>query len=679
MLSNRFSVEEEIARRPNCIICKGTDKELNTQVAVKFFLDRPRSEERWVRHFKEEVSFLRAVAHPSLVPVIGGDCEDDWLYLLMDFIPGVTLRDLLISKETPLSPEFALNIVSQLGEGLKELHKYALIHGHIDSGAVFFNNGQVRLAGYYPKVIASMQKARPNEGRMLNEPAYIAPEQISGTQVDSRADIFALSVLLFELLTASLPYQAENPIQMAMLRLTQEPLSPSKINPEVSLLLEAAILKGLAITPQQRFARVDDFLQAIHAKKKISGRGLLTAADVVGEKIMSQENAISSDSASLLPGGERSSLGTRSVNDAVDIGVELDEEELEAGASTTGDTGMTAAYIKMGVFFAAVTMVCCLVVFFAYKTTVRRKIAAAGVKQIKEIEQKKEAIARLKREGEELLKAGQLVEPGAANAKKFFQQVLRLDKDDAEAKQRLAEIEEQLKPVVAPKENKNTEPASEPDFMAEAERLFAARAYISPAGANAREIYKQVLAQQPQNEKARARIAEIDKLVADMSAAISGLLAQARQYQAQGQFVLPRGENAYDVLMKILAIDPANAEANDVLYSMAAQSVLRGDEAKQAADLAQMRRGYLTAQALGVDPEFLKLRMKGVDIIQKSRADVIFVDRQTEEGKSQTKPSTDKRYLNTEELQKKMSQFDRTQPSVPAKKGRRFMDVSSDH
>lgn len=260
----RFVVGEELVKRPSCIVYRGKDRTLGDRdVAIKVYVDRPEDNDTWKEQFKEQVSSLRAASHQSLVPILHGDCEEGWFYIVMELIEGPTLRDRLQGQEGPLDMEAALAIFGELAAGVKEIHENNAIHGHIDSRAVLFKGDNVRLAGYYPMVISEIQKGQSTAGRLVVEPAYIAPEQISGTGLDHRADIFALSVLLFEMVTGQRPFSADNPLQMAMLRLSKEPPSPAKLNSNVSPLLDAAIMKGLARDANERYSSVAAFVEAV--------------------------------------------------------------------------------------------------------------------------------------------------------------------------------------------------------------------------------------------------------------------------------------------------------------------------------------------------------------------------------------------------------------------------------
>lgn len=316
-----------------------------------------------------------------------------------------------------------------------------------------------------------------------------------------------------------------------------------------------------------------------------------------------------------------------------------------------------------------------LVVFSMFKSTVTEKKDISAQRAVKEAAERKELIAKLRKEGDEFLKAGALVEPIGKNARHRFEQVLEVEPDDAYAKQRLLEIEERVKALKAQSERREQLAQRIGKLLDDGDRYFQAKRYISPPGANAKEVYQEAMRIDPSNEVAKNRLAEIDKILKDLVGRVNTLIAEARDYRREGQFVAPPGENAYELLAQVLEVDRGNAEARDMIYGMAAQSIVDGDHAKSAAQLKEMRKHYLTAQALGVDPAYIKPRIKGTDLIRKSRSSMIFVDRKGKDDSG--KKGGSGKYLDSTELERRVAEY-QLQKSItePADK-RKFIEVDT--
>ena len=798
----RFIVGDILVKRPSCVVYRGKDRTLgDREVAIKVYVDQPNDNKSWIERFKEEANKLRAASHASLVPILHGDFEEGWFYLVMELIEGESLRERIEAKSGPVGVEAALAIVSELAAGVHEIHENGTIHGHIDSRAVLFKGDLVRLAGYYPLVISEIQKGLSTAGRLIVEPAYVAPEQISGGTLDGRVDIFALSVLLFEMITGQRPFQADNPLQMAMLRLSKEPPSPAKLNSAVSPLLDAAIMKGLARDPNERYGNVKAFAEAITGGRgeptnpladagggaigdqtigvsmsTESIREMLRSQDeskksepaqasedttatqtggvaetLIGKPAYADGSLGSSDQASqskmfggsfiVLNGelrGQKFWLGKQNTIIGGDSGcdiilsgkgvpsryaivIERDEKYYIGPLSSSGleindetykgsdDRVLTRGDVinvgphqlrfieprevftlqedvadrvvdrsesnipKVLAAVVGVIVVVAVVMFTMFESTQEEKRGKADKRAQGQAAERKELIAKLRKEGDEFLKQGALVEPVGANARKRFKQILEINPDHAYAKQRLIEIDERVRVMAVRKKEREKLAQRVESLLLSGDRYFQAGKYISPPGSNAKESYQEVLRVDPNNEKARERLKEIDTILRDLVGRINTLLAKAKEHRAEGRFVSPPGNNAYELLSKIMEVDRGNATAKDMIYDMAAESVVAGDQAKKAGKLREMRKAYLTAQALGVDPKYIKPRIQGTDLIRKSRSSMIFIDRK----KSETKDSGGGKYLDTNELERRVAEYQLQRSITESPEGQKFIEVDS--
>jgi serine/threonine protein kinase/tetratricopeptide (TPR) repeat protein len=269
--AERFVVGNKLVERPNCLVFLATDKQLgDREVAVKVFVDKPGDDSELVERFDKEVAELRAVSHSVLVPIIQGGVDQGNFYLAMELIPDGSLYERLKAKNEGCSIEDALAVIEPIAEALAELHEHNTCHGHLDSRAVLYKGSKVRLAGYWPSIVEDLIRNQTSAGRLAIDPAYISPEQITSPEkVDHRADIYSLSVLLFELLTGKRPFKAGNPLQTAMIRVSDPVPSPKANGADISALVDAAIMKGLAKNPDERFQTVESLIDALHGGKSV--------------------------------------------------------------------------------------------------------------------------------------------------------------------------------------------------------------------------------------------------------------------------------------------------------------------------------------------------------------------------------------------------------------------------
>ena len=796
-LAGRFSIEDELTKRPSSVIFRGRDKELDgREVAVKVFLARPDGNGKWIAEFEDQLIQLRSASHQTLVPIIAGGCDQGWFYMAMELLSGGSLRDYLKNEGGPLDEKLAVSIISDVARGVKELHETGIIHGHLDSRAVLFKGEEIRIAGYSPKVIAEMQKLNTSAGGMLVEPAYIAPEQVEGNSIDGRADIYSLSVLLFELATGERPFSGGNPLALALARLNEQPQEPSSVNESISTTLNSAILRGLAKDPSERFQTVDEFLAALgqeQAEQKNPLAGMAPAAERIGGSTETIATSMSTDSIKhmlavggsvepvvdtsstasfpasqaaetigvarktissapaaeaqanaasvmIVRGNERgkrfsltSSQTTVGSDSSCDISLSgkdisarfaiivkrgngytvgpLSAEPLTINGQPQGDTSehtlvrgdvidvgdYQLRFIEPGEVFSLqdevaervidrkestlpkrIAMIAVgvlgvsLTLLLAYYSTVVDKEDSARAKSVRVKKEKKELIAKLRSEGDALFKSGAYIEPVGASAKTRFTEILELNPDDTYAKRRLREIDEIVDTLKEKRLESERMQQKVVALLKEGDRHAKAGSYLSPPGANAKESYQAALQLDPTNETAQKKMDTLNELMSNLLGRINGHLASAKELMSKGNFVAPPEENAFAYLTKVQRIDPENLEAREMLYDMAAKSIYRGDKAKAAAKLTDMRKAYLEAQALGVDPAFIKPRQQGAELIRKSSSSVIIYDRNKDDSK---KPAqTSDKYLNTEEILRRIAEFELAD-GVSGQGQRKFIDV----
>jgi serine/threonine protein kinase len=213
--------------------------------------------------FEEEAMLLGRLNHPNIVQVI--DYSSEKLTLFMEFIEGKPLDEVLAERgRLPL--EEALHIVSVVLEGLSYAHARNIIHRDVKPGNIFLTSeGLIKLGDFGIAAIIGPE-TRCDESACeswVGTPSYVAPEQMRGKEVDGRADLYAVGVTLYLLLTGRLPFIGENSTRTASMRLTHNPDPPSKLNPMISAELESVVLKAMARSPEERYRTAQEFKQAV--------------------------------------------------------------------------------------------------------------------------------------------------------------------------------------------------------------------------------------------------------------------------------------------------------------------------------------------------------------------------------------------------------------------------------
>lgn len=233
---------------------------IDRMVAIKVLLGRLAEDDIAVKRFEQEARAVSKMQHPNTVTIYDyGKTEDDRLYIVMEYLKGRTLSDLL-RKEGSLSPLRAVRIIRQVCASLHDAHAAGIIHRDLKPDNIFLtevggDKDWVKVLDFGVAKLANESAATLTQtGMIFGTPKYMSPEQAEGRQLDYRADIYALGVVMFELLVGRPPFLADTPVAL-LLKHIQEPVPPfQQMRPDlqISAELEAVVRKMLAKLPEQR-------------------------------------------------------------------------------------------------------------------------------------------------------------------------------------------------------------------------------------------------------------------------------------------------------------------------------------------------------------------------------------------------------------------------------------------
>ncbi|GCE25697.1 hypothetical protein KDA_11810 [Dictyobacter alpinus] len=240
------------------------------QVAVKVLLPITQLNANqlaaFLERFRRETDAAASLEHPNIMPVHEYGEQDGIAYLVMPYVSGGTLRDEL-ERDGPLSLQKAVNYLEQLSAALDFAHDHGVIHRDIKPANIMVTNeGRLILSDFgLVKIIAEGQTPQvrlTGAGAPVGTPDYMAPEQVIGEEVDTRADLYSLGVILFQMLTGTTPFQGETPMQIAAQHLQIPPPSPQMLRPDLPIAAEQVVLRAMAKRPGDRFMRAEDMARA---------------------------------------------------------------------------------------------------------------------------------------------------------------------------------------------------------------------------------------------------------------------------------------------------------------------------------------------------------------------------------------------------------------------------------
>ena len=250
------------------IVYEGRDPNLDRRVAIKTVKVENMSEEaaaEYEARFRTEARSAARLQHPNIVSVYDSDRDGDIAFLVMEFIQGDDLKA-HIDKGERYTLDQSLKMIRDLLAALDYAHKQGIVHRDIKPANLLIEpGGRIKLTDFGVARIQDSGEATRTQGAMVGTLKYMSPEQVQGQPVDSRSDLFAVGIVLYQLLTAKRPFDGENDYSIIHQIIGHEPASPSSINPQLPSELDAVMSRALAKKRDDRFATARDFAVALQA------------------------------------------------------------------------------------------------------------------------------------------------------------------------------------------------------------------------------------------------------------------------------------------------------------------------------------------------------------------------------------------------------------------------------
>ncbi len=227
------------------------DKELGRRVAVKILHERYASDEQFVERFRREATNAAGLSHPNIVSIYDRGEADGSYFIVMEYVEGRTLKELVVTRG-PCPIPVAISYTRQVLAALRYAHRHAIIHRDIKPHNVIVDHeGRVKVADFG---IARAGASQITEaGSIIGTAQYLSPEQARGAPVDESSDLYSTGVVLFELLTGTVAFTGETPVEIAMKHISQTPEAPSVKRPEIPHDLDLVVLRALAKEPADRY------------------------------------------------------------------------------------------------------------------------------------------------------------------------------------------------------------------------------------------------------------------------------------------------------------------------------------------------------------------------------------------------------------------------------------------
>jgi len=261
LVDGRYQVRSRIARGGMATVYLATDLRLERRVAIKIMHGHLADDNTFKTRFVQEARSAARLAHPNVVNVFDQGQDSDMAYLVMEYLPGITLRELLKDYKK-LTPEQTVDIMDAVLAGLAAAHKAGIVHRDLKPENVLLaDDGRIKLGDFGLARAASANTATGQA--LLGTIAYLSPELVTRGVADARSDIYAVGIMMYEMLTGEQPYVGEAPMQIAYQHANDTVPTPSSKNPAVPVELDELVLWATARDPEERPHDARDMLDRL--------------------------------------------------------------------------------------------------------------------------------------------------------------------------------------------------------------------------------------------------------------------------------------------------------------------------------------------------------------------------------------------------------------------------------
>jgi serine/threonine protein kinase/beta-lactam-binding protein with PASTA domain len=266
MIDGRYRVVSRVGSGGMAEVYCAEDTQLGRRVAVKLLHERFAQDAEFVERFRREASSAASLSHANIVSVYDRGEWGGTYYIAMEFLDGRSL-DSIVREDAPLPAEQAIELTEQVLRAARFAHRHDVVHRDLKPHNVIIDDeGRVKVTDF------GIARAGASEitqtGSIMGTARYLSPEQAQGQAVGARSDLYAVGIMLYELLTGTVPFEGDSVVAIALRHLSEAPAPPSTLVPSISPNLDAIVMRALEKDPERRFADADEFLSALEAERE---------------------------------------------------------------------------------------------------------------------------------------------------------------------------------------------------------------------------------------------------------------------------------------------------------------------------------------------------------------------------------------------------------------------------
>ena len=261
IIGNRYEILEEVGLGGMATVYKAKDHVLNRLVAVKVLKDEFTTDTEFIKRFNTEAQSAASLSHPNIVSIydVGHEDENNLYYIVMELVKGKTLKE-IINDEGVLTWKWAVNIAMQIASALELAHKNGIVHRDIKPHNIIITEDGIAKVTDFGIAKAVSNSTITAFGTTIGSVHYFSPEQAKGGFTDAKSDLYSLGVVMYEMLTGKVPFDADTPVSVALKHMQEEPKEPTELNSEIPTAVNQIVVKAMQKEPSARYQNATEML-----------------------------------------------------------------------------------------------------------------------------------------------------------------------------------------------------------------------------------------------------------------------------------------------------------------------------------------------------------------------------------------------------------------------------------
>ena len=272
ILGNRYEIIEKVGNGGMATVYKATDLVLKRYVAVKILRDEFTTDEEFIKRFETEAQSAARLVHANIVSIFDVGIDNGIYYIVMELIQGKTLKEIIVAERGPLPWKWSVNVAIQIASALEMAHRNNIIHRDIKPHNIIITEDGVAKVTDFGIAKAVSNSTITAFGTTIGSVHYFSPEHARGGYTDAKSDLYSLGVVMYEMVTGKVPFDADTPVSVALKHMQEEPVPPIEMNPHLPEAVNKIILKALKKDPMYRYQTATELLEDLRmALKNPSG------------------------------------------------------------------------------------------------------------------------------------------------------------------------------------------------------------------------------------------------------------------------------------------------------------------------------------------------------------------------------------------------------------------------